>query len=191
MADRYFPNLMPGFVEEGETEEGVAGDSLQRLLSLPYPKTADRFLHAALYLKEKVVKETWFSCGRRVKDFTLYTGALGTAYLLFKAYQVTNDKNDLNLCAEIVRACDIASRGSGYVTFIGGRAGVCAIGALAAKHAGDDTLLNHYLSSFKEIHLPPGVPNELLYGRAGYLWACSFLNKHIGKGTIPSAHTTN
>lgn len=34
--------------------------------------------------------------------------------------------------------------------------------------------------------MPSTVPNELLYGRAGYLWACSFLNKHLGKDTIPS-----
>ncbi|MQL78252.1 hypothetical protein Taro_010665 [Colocasia esculenta] len=191
MAGRFFRNEMPGFVVEAESEETVAGDSLHRLLSLPYPKAADRFLRAGLDLKEKVVKETWFNHGGRVRDFTVYTGAVGTAYLLLKAYQVTNNKNDLNLCSEVVRACDIVSQGSRRdVTFICGRAGVCAIGALAAKYAGDVTLLNHYLSSFREIHLPPQVPNELLYGRAGYLWTCFFLNKHIGDGTVPSQHVT-
>ncbi|XP_042426142.1 lanC-like protein GCR2 [Zingiber officinale] len=38
------------------------------------------------------------------------------------------------------------------------------------------------------IKFPHNAPNELLYERAGYLWACSFLNKHIGKGIIPSTH---
>ncbi|KAK9285947.1 hypothetical protein L1049_025149 [Liquidambar formosana] len=66
------------------------------------------------------------------------------------------------------------------VTFICGRAGVCALGALAAKHTGDEQLLNHYLTQFKEIKLPRNLPDEVLYGRAGYLWACLFLNKHIG-----------
>ena len=47
-------------------------------------------------------------------DYTLYTGALGTAYLLFKAFQVTQNENDLKLCSEIVKACDSASRDSGY-----------------------------------------------------------------------------
>ncbi|EHA8592028.1 putative LanC-like protein GCL2 [Cocos nucifera] len=37
--------------------------------------------------------------------------------------------------------------------------------------------------------MPGKVANELLYGRVGYLWACFFLNKHIGGGTIPSTHT--
>ena len=29
------------------------------------------------------------------------------------------------------------------------------------------------------------MPNELLYGRAGFLWACLFVNNHIGEETIP------
>jgi hypothetical protein len=52
--------------------------------------------------------------GKRVKDYSLYTGALGTAYLLFKAYQVTRNQNDLNLCSDIIKACDSVSRDSGY-----------------------------------------------------------------------------
>lgn len=64
-----------------------------------------------------MVKETWIAKGKRVRDYTLYTGALGTAFLLFKAYQVTGDKNDLALCSEIIKACDSASQGSGCVQF--------------------------------------------------------------------------
>ncbi|XP_039137559.1 lanC-like protein GCL2 [Dioscorea cayenensis subsp. rotundata] len=192
MADRFFPNDMPNSVPETDdpSAAGAVGSSssLLKLLSLPYSKTAERFLRAGLDLKEKVVKETWVRAGRRVKDFSLYTGALGTAFLLLKSYQVTGDRRDLTLCNEIVRGCDSASQGSKYVTFICGRAGVCALGAVVAKHTGDEALLNHYLKAFQEINLPPGVPNELLYGRAGYLWACSFLNKHVGDGTIPSTH---
>lgn len=62
------------------------------------------------------MKETWgsgASGGVRVRDFSLYTGALGTAYLLFKAYLVSQDWNDLKLCSQIVQGCDYASRGSG------------------------------------------------------------------------------
>lgn len=190
MADRFFPNHFPAFVEETDEaiQKAAADDSLTKLLSLPYPKAAEKFLQRALYLKDKIVRETW-SCIGRVKDYSLYVGSLGTAYLLFQAYQVTKNKNDLNLCAEIVKACDKASRQSGYITFICGRTGVCALGAVAAKYAGDQSLLDQYLIQFKEIRLPEKIPNELLYGRSGYLWACSFLNKYIGEGTIPSTHT--
>lgn len=74
------------------------------------------------------------------------------------------------------------------MTFICGRAGVCALGAVLAKHASDQRLLDHYLTQFKEITFPTDLPEELLYGRAGFLWACSFLNKHIGKNTISHSH---
>lgn len=47
-----------------------------------------------------------------MQDYTVYTGALGTAYLAFKAYQVTKNADDLKLCSEIVTACDSSSRDS-------------------------------------------------------------------------------
>lgn len=36
-----------------------------------------------------------------------------------------------------------------------------------------------------------GMPYELLYGRAGFLWAALFVNKHVGEGTIPSSTTVD
>lgn len=37
------------------------------------------------------------------------------------------------------------------MTFLCGRAGVCALGAVVAKHAGDEQLLNDYLTQFREV----------------------------------------
>ncbi|CAI0460968.1 unnamed protein product [Linum tenue] len=88
--------------------------------------------------------DTWGTSGQPVRDFTLYSGTLGTAFLLFKAYEVTENKADMLLRLEIVKACDYASRSN------------------SSDH-----------------------PDEFLYGRSGFLWACSFINKHIGDGTIP------
>ncbi|GLT66548.1 hypothetical protein SLA2020_389060 [Shorea laevis] len=58
-----------------------------------------------------------------------------------------------------------------------------------SKHSGDEKLLERYLTQFKEISLPSDLPNELFNGRAGFLWACLFLNKHIGKDTISATRT--
>ncbi|KAG8364689.1 hypothetical protein BUALT_Bualt18G0024600 [Buddleja alternifolia] len=206
MADRYFRNEMPDFVPENQNiieEERIeihrqgTEDSLLRLLSLPYPTVlSHRLQRSAIDLKETIVVQTWGLTGQRVEDFTLYTGTLGTAFLLFKSFQVTHNKNDLNLCLEIIKACDSSSSQSREslseddihmeVTFMCGRAGVSALGAVAAKYMGDDQLLNHYLDQFKEIKLSDDHSNELFHGRAGYLWTCLFLNKHLGKDTIPS-----
>ncbi|CAN4104165.1 unnamed protein product [Withania somnifera] len=183
MDDRFFPNTMPSFVDEATVTESVK-DSLSELLYLPYRTVCENLKRVALDLKQTIVKETWVCKGGHVSDFTIYTGALGTALLLYKAYEVTRDKNDLVVCSDIIKACDFASRGSGRVTFICGQAGVYALGAVVAKHTGNEQLCDHYLTKFKEIELPKDLPNELLYGRAGFLWACSFLNKNIGRETI-------
>lgn len=37
------------------------------------------------------------------------------------------------------------------VTFLCGRAGVCALGAVVAKYMGDDQLVFYYVSQFKEV----------------------------------------
>lgn len=37
------------------------------------------------------------------------------------------------------------------MTFICGRAGVCALGAVLAKYAGDERLLDRYLIQFREV----------------------------------------
>ncbi|KAL3632311.1 LanC-like protein gcl2 [Castilleja foliolosa] len=192
MADRYFPNEMPDFVQESPNvaEEGpdiqprATQASLIRLLQLPYSNLSSKFQHAALDLKETIVLETWGLTKQRVDNFTLYWGTMGTAFLLFKSFQLTGNKNDLSLCSEIVRACDSASVQSRDVTFLCGRGGVCALGAVVAKYMNDDKLLQYYFAQFKEIRLSDDHPNELLYGRTGYLWSCLFLNKHLGNKTI-------
>ncbi|KAL8505919.1 hypothetical protein ACS0TY_016951 [Phlomoides rotata] len=190
MADRFFPNDMPDFIPETEAAQSAAADpsdSLTKLLHLPYKTLSEGLKKAALDLKDTVVKETWLANGKRVRDFSLYTGALGTAFLLFKAYQITGQKKDLSLCSDIIKACESASQGSGRVTFICGQAGVCALGAVVARESGDEKLFHHYIAQFKEIKLSKDLPDELLYGRAGFLWACSLLNKNVGENTVSSA----
>ncbi|XP_030546255.1 lanC-like protein GCL2 [Rhodamnia argentea] len=196
MADRFFPNTMPDFVaaatslsgdDDGGTVSAPGDSSPAKLLAMPYPVLSESFKRAALDLKETMVVETWGVTRQRVRDFALYTGSLGTAFSLFRSYQITSNSNDLALCSQIIRACDSASSGSRDVTFICGRAGVCALGAVVAKYVGDTRSLTHYVNHFKEIKLSRSTPDELLYGRAGFLWACLFLNKHIGDGTVPSS----
>ncbi|KAJ6383453.1 hypothetical protein OIU78_026855 [Salix suchowensis] len=188
MADRFFPNLMPSFVKEDIQEEDKVTDedSLMKLLSTPYTSLSKQFQRSGLDLKEKIVMETWGLSGQAMHDFTLYSGNLGTALLLYKSYQVNSNESDLFLCLEIVKACDSASLASRDVTFICGRAGVCALGAVAAKHANDEALQRYYLSKLGGIKLSRNHPDELLYGRSGFLWACLFLNKNMGQGTVPN-----
>nr|XP_043612767.1 lanC-like protein GCL2 [Erigeron canadensis] len=200
MTDRYFDNFMLDYVheeaavhakgaEEGEEGKTDGDNSLLNLLSLPYVTLSEKLKTRALDLKQTIVAETWESTGKNIEDFSLYTGTLGTAFLLFKSYQVTNNKSDLDLCSEIIKACDSASLGSRDVSFLLGRVGVCALGAVVAKHRNNVQMVDYYLTQFREIKINEDVPDEFLRGRAGYLWACLFLNKNLGDQTIPSTQT--
>lgn len=44
------------------------------------------------------------------------------------------------------------------VTFICGEAGVCALGAVVAKHAGDEQLCDQYLTQFKKVFSDATMP---------------------------------
>ncbi|KAJ8769679.1 hypothetical protein K2173_005282 [Erythroxylum novogranatense] len=157
------------------------------------------FLKAAISLKNQVVEVTWKVSGSAdsVIDPTVYTGLLGTAFTCLRSYEVTGDRMDLDLCMEIVDTCaNVAPTSSRQVTFLCGRGGTCALGAVVANCRGDhqrrDLYVNLFLELAREKALPVGpeeggfgMSYELMYGRAGFLWAALFINKHLGQGTIP------
>ncbi|KAK4484442.1 hypothetical protein RD792_007024 [Penstemon davidsonii] len=109
---------------------------------------------------EKILKE-WESINK-IYDFRISRllikgyvekGLFEKAEELVKRIIVTQNKNDLSLCFQMIKACDSSSINSRDVTFICGRAGVCALGAVVAKYLGDDQLLYYYLAKFKEVSL--------------------------------------
>ncbi|KAI3723057.1 hypothetical protein L2E82_34370 [Cichorium intybus] len=162
----------------------------------------DAFLEAAAALKELVVEATWTEAGAgggEIVDPTVYTGLLGTALTCLRFYEATGSHEDLHLSANIVRACAtaVANTSTRYTTFLCGRGGIYALGAVIANHCGDLQNRNIYLSEFLELAqeraLPVGpkeggfgMSYDLLHGRAGFLWAALFINKNIGPETVPS-----
>ncbi|OWM65648.1 lanC-like protein GCL1 [Punica granatum] len=166
-------------------------------LSLP----RETFLRAALSLKDQVVQVTWWERGGGVRsgpDPTAYTGLLGTAFTCLRSYEATGNQQDLLLSANIVDACAAFARAtSRHVTFLCGKGGVYAVGAVVANYLRDhqrrDFFLNLFLELAQERALPVGpeegglgMSYDLLYGRAGFLWAALFINKHLGEDTIPN-----
>lgn len=175
MSDRYFKNDLADY-----------DASINQLFPTPQD-----FLAAGINLKNEIVQATWSRRRSKVQDPTLYTGVLGTAFLCFKSYEVAGSKEDLSLCLEIVESCAVAAVSmKAYVTFIAGRAGIYALGGAAAKYAEDSGKMHHYLKLLREMAREKafvgdfGMPNELLYGRAGFLWACLFVNKHVGEEAV-------
>ncbi|MED6134467.1 LanC-like protein gcl1 [Stylosanthes scabra] len=169
------------------------------LSSLP----TETFLRAAVTLKDQVVEETWKR--REMVDPTVYKGLLGTAFTCLRCYEVTGNHGDLRLCSEIVDTCATVARDSlrvtewycRHVTFLCGRVGAYALGAVVANYMGDLSKRHLFLGLFielaKERALPVGpeeggfgMSYDLLYGRAGFLWAALFINKYLGEEAVPS-----
>ncbi|XP_011022825.1 PREDICTED: lanC-like protein GCL1 [Populus euphratica] len=159
-------------------------------------------LKAAISLKDQVVAATWkrdSNMGAGI-DPTVYTGLLGTAFTCLRSYEVAGNEQDLLLCSNIVETCSVSALASSRqltLTFLCGRGGLYALGAVAANYKGDqqgrDFFLNLFLELAQERALPVGpeeggfgMSYELMYGRAGFLWAALFINKHLGEGTLPS-----
>ncbi|KAH7851958.1 hypothetical protein Vadar_018861 [Vaccinium darrowii] len=161
-------------------------------LSLP----VETFLGAAVSLKDQVVQVTWKEHLNNVADPTVYSGLLGTAFTCLRSYEATGCHQDLLSCAEIVDACNSVARTSTrHVTFLCGRGGVYALGAVVANIRGDHHKRDLFLDLFNEVAqeraLPVGpeeggfgMSYDLLYGRAGFLWAALFINKHLGQDTV-------
>lgn len=159
----------------------------------------ETLLRAAISLKNQVVEVTWERDGKTGTgiDPTVYTGLLGTAFTCLRSYEVTGNEQDLLLCSEIVDTCSVSARTSSrHITFLCGRGGLYALGAVAASYKGDrrrrDFFVNLFLEVAQERALPVGpeeggfgMSYELMYGRAGFLWAALFINKHLGEGTLP------
>lgn len=78
-------------------------------------------------------------------------------------------------------------------TFLFGSAGIYALGAVAAKYIGNKQEMDQYVMLLSKVGKESalvvyndnkGIPYELLYGRAGYLWAALFVNKQLGYEAI-------
>ncbi|CAI5983296.1 unnamed protein product [Closterium sp. NIES-65] len=203
-----------GSGEETGVEGGELGSEIgardatrvERRLALPLEEA---FLGAGLALKDEVVHATWQHRrpprGSKTDPF-LYTGLLGTAFVCLRAFHVTRSSADLDLAADITRAAaELAERQHRvYYSFFCGQPGIFALGAVVAhlqrRQHDSEKFLRRFLdlvtealpalsqrpSSTNDI-APAGIPYELLYGRAGLLWAALFIRQHLGRAAVPDS----
>nr|UZH45673.1 LanC-like protein [Tamarix hispida] len=157
----------------------------------------DAFLKAAISLKDEVVEVTLKGWEEGSTDPTSYVGVLGTAFTAFRSYQLTGSRQDLRLSADIVDTCALIARNSRHVTFLCGRGGVYSLGAVIYSYVGDHQRRDQYLNMFLELAgekaLPVGPEDggcgmsyDLMYGRAGFLWAALFVKSHLGPDSVPN-----
>ncbi|KAG5330436.1 LANC2 protein, partial [Acromyrmex charruanus] len=117
-------------------------------------------------------------------DYSVYTGQAGIAYTLYRYGKYYNDSEYINMAAEILQRCTTEFKSRHEVTFLTGTVGPLALAAVILhsqqeKEQAEQLILKLKSLSTYVLDKHSGVPDELLYGRAGYLTGLLYLNSNI------------
>ncbi|XP_007094861.2 lanC-like protein 2 [Panthera pardus] len=121
-------------------------------------------------------------------DCSAYTGWTGIALLYLQLYRVTCDQTYLLRSLDYVKRT-LRNLNGRRVTFLCGDAGPLAVGAVVYHKLKSDCESQECITKLLQLQKTivcrdSDLPDELLYGRAGYLYALLYLNTEIGPGTV-------
>lgn len=116
------------------------------------------------------------------RDFTVYTGWSGIALLYLHLAEVYGDQMYL-LIAQEYASKGLRCLNRQDVTFLCGDAGPYAVAAVILYKLGSHKEADECISRVLQMHpcvmkLESQIPDELLYGRIGYLYTLLFINKY-------------
>uniref|UniRef100_T1IB17 Lanthionine synthetase c-like protein 1 n=2 Tax=Rhodnius prolixus TaxID=13249 RepID=T1IB17_RHOPR len=113
-------------------------------------------------------------------DYSIYTGYSGIAFLHYFNY-IKRDNIESYDIAKYLTDKALTNLKGRDISFLLGDAGPLALGALIYTKENNSEEVENLISRL--LKLPERVsnyPDELLYGRAGYIFALLFLRKHLG-----------
>lgn len=124
-------------------------------------------------------------------DFSAYTGWIGIALLYLQLHRVSGEASDLQRALDYVKRSMRILNGR-RVTFLCGDAGPLAVGAVVHHKLGNSAeskeCLGRLLQLQASVLSPDGdMPDEILYGRSGYLFALLYVCKEIGPEAVDEA----
>ena len=112
-------------------------------------------------------------------DGTVYTGTGGLALLFLRL-------GDLDKAGTLAREA-LQTASSSKPTFLTGFPGPLALLAVVESRRGRSVSLAPLLALAPQaVALSSPLPDELLYGRAGYLYTLLYLRKELGQDSVPS-----
>lgn len=194
MEERSFPNPYPDWDQGVLTANSVADEQFNE------PFDAEGKLSAAFQKKvQNKIKDLLQQMEEGLKtadphDFSTYTGWTGIALLYLQLHRVSHEASHLQRALDYVKRAMRILNGR-KVTFLCGDAGPLAVGAVVHHKlnntADSKDCLSRLLQLQRSVLSPDSeMPDELLYGRAGYLFALLYINKEIGADTVDESTIT-
>ncbi|XP_064338389.1 lanC-like protein 2 isoform X3 [Camelus dromedarius] len=121
-------------------------------------------------------------------DCSAYTGWTGIALLYLQLYRVTCDQTYLLRSLDYVKRT-LRNLNGRRVTFLCGDAGPLAVGAVVYHKLKSDCESQECITKLLQLQRSivcreSDLPDELLYGRAGYLYALLYVNSEVGPGAV-------
>ncbi|KAJ9588248.1 hypothetical protein L9F63_018412, partial [Diploptera punctata] len=136
-----------------------------------------------LLLKFETNLQTYIST-----DYSVYTGTSGIA-LLFILLEKRLKRNSYSKRAMEMVESYLPKLKRQRVSYLNGDAGPLAIAGMLYYRQGNVVKAQEMIQRLKEmlpqvVNLNSDVPDEVLYGRTGYLYSLLFVNKFMGRNTI-------
>ncbi|CAH7145925.1 Lancl2 [Phodopus roborovskii] len=202
MEERAFPNPFPDYEAAASGAGSVAGAAEETGRVCPLPTTEDPGL--PFHPNGKIVPNFIKRIQTKIKDLlqqmeeglktadphdcSAYTGWTGIALLYLQLYRVTGDQTYLLRSLDYVKRT-LRNLSGRRVTFLCGDAGPLAVGAVIYHKLKSECESQECITKLLQMHRTvvcqeSELPDELLYGRAGYLYALLYLNTEIGPGTV-------
>uniref|UniRef100_A0A8C1R0R6 LanC lantibiotic synthetase component C-like 2 (bacterial) n=1 Tax=Cyprinus carpio TaxID=7962 RepID=A0A8C1R0R6_CYPCA len=121
-------------------------------------------------------------------DFSTYTGWTGIALLYLQLYRVTQEASHLQRALDYVKRT-LRNLNGRRVSFLCGDAGPLAVGAVVHHHLKNQTESQECLTKLLQLQrsvlgADADLPDELLYGRTGFLYALLYVHTEIGPDAV-------
>lgn len=124
-------------------------------------------------------------------DHSIYTGTAGIAYMFQLYADYFDEPVYYSKAMELLQNCIMKFKWKREISFLTGLSGPLSLGAVIFHKYGKKDQSEHAISELKSL-LPHvisehrEVPDELLYGRCGYLFSLLYINRNISPPPIES-----
>ncbi|XP_011308985.1 lanC-like protein 2 [Fopius arisanus] len=175
---RHYANRFPDFTNENSRDVVNTGNNS---LSENFEAVLEQHIHDFIH-RMNMKEQEWINRN----DSSVYTGISGIAYLFFVYGERFNEPTYIDKAVELIEGAGGNKNDKKSITFLTGEAGRLAVGALIHHSVGNDEKSTEIITRLKSLYDFSAMYyyDELLYGRAGYLYSLLFVNKNISEGLI-------